>query len=382
MSCVINTTRNCRRVAQSGVTLVELLVSMAIALIVLTGVIQTMVDNKSKFIFAEHLGVIQENARFAMDELASEIRIAGNYGDCSLATSNVANTVNSVNAGIIFGSAIEGWDSSEGAGAFPANFPVDRIANTDAFVVRRADSSNAFAVGPNGVGPNSAGHIPSSATINVIGVHSIQDDTIMMVATPNCDQISIFQHQGGNPGKFVHNTGGGNANGNGGTNSINNCTKNLGGNFDCSAYSQNNNVATPITLPDGSLVMQFLNTFYYIAPSNIDNNIPALYKQYQTSSGAPVTTELLVGVENMQALYGIDVDNNGQADRYVAANLITGIAPLEWSNVVSVRLSLLFRSLDNVWIQNQIFVFEGANYNDRFARQRTTLTVQLRNIGL
>ena len=361
---------------QLGVTLVELLVSMLIAGIIFAGVIQTLLDNKRMFLLNEQLAVIQENARFAIEEIGRDVRIAGFTG-CSV-LSNVANTINVGVGGGYFGElGIEGWDSSEGAAAFPAQFNTDlwtfsdgAKSDPDAFVIRATDPDEDKTYNVT-TGPG--GHNSNSAAIPVNGIHSVDSCGVMAIVTPDCSQIAIFQHTGNSSNKLNHNTG---------TCSPGNCTtKRLFGDFDC------NNTAPGIqqNLPSGTKTMSLISNAYYIGRSSVDPSIPALYREELAnadSSKLSEATELLIGVENMQLQYGIDTNNNGQANTYVPADQVSGVAPLVWSNIVSLRVSLLLRSLNEIWPTNTVFSYNGESYSDRFMRQRVITTIQLRNKGL
>lgn len=90
---------------------------------------------------------------------------------------------------------------------------------------------------------------------------------------------------------------------------------------------------------------------------------------------------LVSGVENMQILYGEDVDGNGTADRYVASDFPT----LDMTRVVSVRVSLLFRSADPVEINpvQKTYNLNGTLYtptNFTYLRTQVNFTSTLRNL--
>ncbi|MDT8372197.1 MAG: PilW family protein, partial [Gammaproteobacteria bacterium] len=53
--------------------------------------------------------------------------------------------------------------------------------------------------------------------------------------------------------------------------------------------------------------------------------------------------ELIEGIENMQILYGEDTDADNTANYYVPA----GTGGLNMNQVVSIRISLLVRSMDD-----------------------------------
>lgn len=93
------------------------------------------------------------------------------------------------------------------------------------------------------------------------------------------------------------------------------------------------------------------------------------------------TQTLIANVENMQILYGEDLDGNGTADRYVYA----GYPTLDLSRVVSLRINLLFRSNDSVDLTPTpiTYYLNGATYtptDGSFLRQPLTFTVVLRNL--
>ena len=97
----------------------------------------------------------------------------------------------------------------------------------------------------------------------------------------------------------------------------------------------------------------------------------------------------------MQILYGVDEDADGAPNRYVRA----GDAPLDvaanWANVVSVRLAIIVRTVDQV---GQVTDLDTATYaindhdgssgarpvfnptDDRRRRRVFTTTAQVRNM--
>jgi len=88
---------------------------------------------------------------------------------------------------------------------------------------------------------------------------------------------------------------------------------------------------------------------------------------------------LAEGVDDMQILYGLDDDANGAANRYANAAAIT-----DWSEVVSVRLALLFNTTIAVESSDltQNYTLLGTtsgSYTDRLRRRVVTTTVTLRN---
>ncbi len=100
---------------------------------------------------------------------------------------------------------------------------------------------------------------------------------------------------------------------------------------------------------------------------------PALYWKRGNQSA----DELVEGIENMQIQYGEDTDGDRAVDIYRTADLVA-----DWENVVSVRIDLLVRSVeDNVTSQPQTYTFNGETVTptDRRLRQAFSTVISLRN---
>jgi len=70
------------RTIQRGFSLTELLVAMVIGLVLLGGLVTLMVNSKKNYAVQDYSARLQENARFAMQFLSYELRMAGFFG-CS-----------------------------------------------------------------------------------------------------------------------------------------------------------------------------------------------------------------------------------------------------------------------------------------------------------
>ena len=78
-----------------GFSIVELLIAVTIGLIILSGVINVVVKSKTNKLQQDEIAFIQDNARFVVETLTSEIRMAGYMGCASPSTSMIANSTNS-----------------------------------------------------------------------------------------------------------------------------------------------------------------------------------------------------------------------------------------------------------------------------------------------
>ena len=361
----------------AGLSLVELLVSMVIALVVLAGVIQSFVASKQSFIQESEVAYIQENARFAVDLISRDIRQAGNWG-CS-GSGNMANAFDGDLDSLVKSTAVEGFEG--GVSTLPA-YLTSADTNTDALIVRYGDTNNAQIVDQHTT-PSAIGLVSS-------GAYSVGE--IMVLSDANCDQAGIFAASAINGQTVSHAA------------NSKNCTGMLSGTFECgnctsSSYCSDGSVGDVMATGNnalysaGSMLLPFVGHAYFIDESTFDSNLPSLHRVSITTTGGvagSTTEELVSGIEDMQISYGVDNDivADGQANRYFTADQIPDdIASVAggnigWDRVVSIRIQLVMRSRNIVLPQNNTTAYLGNTPADRFLRQIVSTTVQLRNAGL
>ena len=101
-----------------------------------------------------------------------------------------------------------------------------------------------------------------------------------------------------------------------------------------------------------------------------------------SGSRSTAAVEIADGVENIQFVYGEDLDGDSIADRYVNETEVS-----KWGQVVSVNVSVLVRSLNAVATANTARSYQLSedaiiNTNDRYLRAVFTATIRLRNVIL
>lgn len=88
------------------------------------------------------------------------------------------------------------------------------------------------------------------------------------------------------------------------------------------------------------------------------------------------------GIENIQFLYGVDADTDGDADRYLNATAVGSASA--WQQVVSIKVGILVRSLEPVLPVAEAQAYEVLDTtlerNDRFQRAVYTTVIHLRNV--
>jgi len=350
---------------QDGLTLIEVMIAMVIGLLLLGGTVSMFISNKRIYKEQESMGRLQENARFAMNLLLHDIRMAG-YTGCSDDSQRVTNHVSGASGANIldFSNAVEGSESANNWQPSGSSEVVGKmVAGTDGISIRYLQNTGLQILPPYMTTTSSALH----ANVN----NGLVPGEIVGVS--DCDSADVFQISNSNPsgsGTVDHNTG---------TGSPGNATKNLQ-----KKYLGN------------ATIVRFISRRYYIGTGAWGG--PSLFR-YSVSqdkddvNGNGNTTEviahsdeLIQGVENMQILYGEDTSGNKIADTYVKANNVSS-----WANVVSVRISLLFQTTKpNTQDQPDTAVHKmlggssggGATVgpkNDYYRRRVVTATVQIRN---
>lgn len=290
---------------QIGLSLVELLVSMAIAMFLMAG-LAAVFGNSARTSNDLNRSLQQiENGRFAIQALTDQISLAGFYGrlpamlaapgtlpnPCAISDMAVLRTSTAF--------PVQGYDA-------PASSPLscipaaNHLPNTDILVIRRADTT----VTPAASLAASEVYIQTNAdsgnTANpIIALGDTANFTLRL--KDGTTQAPIRKYH-------VH------------IYFIAPCSIPAGGGSVCTGSSDDNGSPIP-TLKRLELRVD-----------TADNTLKLM------------TVSLVEGIENMQIDYGIDTDGDGIPE----GNYLTVPAAVaDWSNVMSVRLNLLARNLES-----------------------------------
>ena len=358
----VRTRKNIRRV--QGFGLVEVLVAITIGLILLAGAISMLATNKWTYRVVEHQSRIQENARYALETIARDLRTAGYFG--CLDNVKVANHVNGATGGSLLDTSIpvDGLENYDPAGAtanktwYPSGsvtMPTGIVTGSDAIGIRFLDPTTAVSIIPP-LMPTSSSAL-HTAPGNGLSVGQI-------VAVTDCDNADIFQITGpqdpDTTGTFNHNTGGGVLPGN--------ATGNLSKTYD-----------------DDATIMQMASVTYFIG-TGADGR-PALFRGVIPATGnmsVMDTRELIQGVEQMHILYGKDTTGDNVPDTYLKAGAAGLTTDVNWDSVINLRISIMVSSDEEVGqeVDNQARALLDENVaaaNDRRYRRVFTTTINMRN---
>lgn len=345
-----------------GFSLVELMVAMTIGLIILAAVSTLFVSSKQTYTTQDRLARLQENARFAMQFIIKDLRLTGYYGCVDeINADTVSNTLNnSTSFSYNAQTAMEGLNNATGTW-YPsgsATLPTGIASGTDAVTIRMADTNSPAYL--NQEMPNTSAVLKLNTYTDPLTntPYFNVGDIIMVSDCTSADIMQVTQVNTTDP-HLVHNSGAG---------SPGNSTQSLS-----KAYSPSGN---------GTRVMKFMTRQYFIATGASGN--PALFRQDNTAT--PV--ELVDGIESLQVLYGKDTDSDRVPNVYLKAG-DTGLqSAADWSSVVSVRIGILARTVNDkdTDIDSDAYDIDGDNTTDFTAsgdhhkRRIFQAAVQLRNL--
>jgi type IV pilus assembly protein PilW len=379
---------------QQGYTLVELLVAITLGLLLSAAVVQSYMSTRQTSRITEGVSRVQENARFALHFLTTDIRDAG-YSGC---IGQIRNKLNGDPSNYLsFKAPIQGWEytgtatGDSGDNAFelsgiPLHVPLESAAwvqatggssaNLPASLVGRVVAGSDVIYFKNFVELDLTikEHNGSSTPIVVQSAHDLEDKSILLVG--NCSEAELFQHLSNGNGNQVSVTaseGNGDDPGNRHTGSTQSWSRD---------YDFNDTF------------FGFKQTYFYIGQGA--SGLPSLFRY---SSGLPISVqtpnlvssnleELVEGIETMQLLYGEDVTGDDNPNRYVSAHQVS-----DWNAIVSVRVGLLMMSPNAATDQDQsealgnaYTLLDGIEFthaiDDLTLRYALNNTIKLRNRGL
>lgn len=306
-----------------GYSLIELMVAITLGLVLLAGVLKVFISSKQGYQVQQSSGRTQESTRFALEYFERYIRLADLWSGVKPANITVDGSV-TYGSGAAGSNCKDAWvinpqdgihgyagASSQSGLADPPQTCVgsNYVPYSDILVVRSASPDGYTVTGS----ASSSGGSGSSSGSASSGLYA---------AVNSSSGGYWVRSQAGLKGEvFDHNT-------------LSTATSDIPGDYD-----------------SGVLNYPFQATIFYL--KNVDTGqgtTPTLYALTTPIPGNALSDQPLAdGVEMLKFEYGVDTNNDLAVDEYLPASSINASSTPNWSQVITVRVSMIVRgdTLDN-----------------------------------
>lgn len=372
-----------------GVSLVELMIAMVIGLVLMLGVIQIFSASQTASRLSEGVSRTQENARFALDFLERDIRMAGHMG----CVNDQAHIVKGMGDPVTHLGVVPGSGS-----------PLDFRVSIQGYEAPGTKPNDTIRLGETWQAPT----LPAATRLNTLGPAAVggSDVLVLRYLAPEgvpVDQISLDSGNSTltmNADRLARVTAGGVD------------TPKLFGIADCShvnifqgTLGTGKITANGVDLsrftaqPTGQTMLYRAESLVYYVGRNADTGLPGLRRARANEAGAYTSNEEVVeGIESLQLLYGLDTTINISTATPPAGN-ITQLADAttvgagtgadiaaQWLRVGQVKVGLLAVSPMPSSAATPVspvtalgVTFSNAAANDGRYRTSYEVTIALRN---
>jgi type IV pilus assembly protein PilW len=344
-----------------GFSMIELMVALVITLILLAGIGQIFLSSKKSFVIQNSLARIQENGRYAMDVLVSDLRRAGYWGG------NADITTISGSQGINTATTDECADTTTGASDWSRMLGRNIYGLDLSGTEKPSDTGNDYGcIKDAGATPYVRGDVLLVRYAHPSSIGSITKPLPCNQPAPNttikdCYPNEYFLRSSLFRGRLFQ-----------GKNS---------------ESTENNLVAPAIRTAELVAHAYYIGTSSNASACPADGAVPSLYR-ISLVNGAFSAEEVAYGVDNLQIKYGIDTSGDNVVNRYYDADEIdsTDTAKPDWEDVIVARVWLLVRAEcpetgytnDNTYAMSENYTpvdTAGRGYR----RKLYTSTIKLRN---
>ncbi len=315
-----------------GFSMVELMVALVITLILMAGVSQIFLSSKKSYVIQDTLGRMQENGRYAMEIITTDLRRSGYWGGNADINAIEDNTPAGDNNGNKI--ATDNGTCSDANWARMLTYPI----------FGKDDNRTDY------------GCLPSDDTHvgDILVVRYAAPWIVGGVTTPNFQNNQYYIRSSLFEGRL---------------------------------FRGQDQAANPLT---GAAVRtsELVSNGYFIHTStNSDASkctgsdaIPSLYR-IALRNGALSSEEIAYGVDQFQVQYGLDTNGDATVDSYVNAPAASNTT--SWGQVIAARIWILVRAEcpETGFTNSNTYSIGNVDYtpNDGYRRQLFTSTISLRN---
>ncbi|MBX2838166.1 MAG: PilW family protein [Gammaproteobacteria bacterium] len=305
--------------SQRGLSLVELMISITLGLVLIAGVLSVFLGSKKSADFNTALSGLQESARFAMNSIVSDARMAGHQGCIDINSSSAIIRADAAPTDNFFDSAVsasEVTSANSWTPDAPLGFTIPTgngapVIGTHAISLQYG-SPETFTIQPMGTvaDPLVLDNADSGLTVGDLAIVS------------NCQVADLFEITGAAGSSLLHAA-----------------AKNRGDNRLSAPFGAAGAV-------NRARVMRFEANIYYVGDTGrTDSNgaaVTALYRQTLPYSNPPI--EMVEGVSNLKVKLGFRDPDAGPDLTFVEPQDSAGIP----GHVEAVQIGFLMQSFDEV----------------------------------
>jgi len=315
---------------QAGFTLVEIMITMLLSLVLGIAIVTVFVNNSHSFNQDDNVLRMQDDARYALQQIAFDLSMAGHYAEL-LSPANVVQDA-SLAIGTDCGpAAVPNWTyltTQPATGVSLSLIALDNVTSAQVVAGHSCFGGGEVAPGTDVVSIKRVAGAESTVPRNG-GIYLRTNGTVgLLFRSPLIGAPTI-----------------------------------------------------PIALPRTE--WEYRPTIYYIRQfaNTPGDNVPTLCRKVLAGGGPSMISECIAtGIENLQFEYGIDTSDDGNPNAYVSAPTVA-----ELQNVVSARIFLLARTtdIDTRHANQKTFSLSNSpNYTpaDSFHRRVFSTTVAIQNI--
>lgn len=295
-----------------GVSLIELMVALVIGTLLVLGMVQVFAASRAAYLLSEGMGRVQENARFALDFLQRDIRMAGHFGCVNDQAHRQSNNLRShfpANGALDFGFSIRGYENADPAGITlnPA-----RLSGTDVIVLRFLRGTG---IPVQAIDPVARTIDVNAAQWDVLTDGGVASPSLFGIADCSFADVFAAQSVAAGAGRVV-----------------------APGGVDLSLYGTQPG-GGPATLYRADVLV------YYVG--NGAGGRPSLWRARIGAGGAVTSEELVEGIENLQFRYGLDQGPANDLTGYVSSQATAssvGAGETDWRRVGQVQVGVVAAS--------------------------------------
>lgn len=314
---------------QRGLTLVELMIAMVLAMVFAAAIMSIFTANRASFKQDENLLRMQDDARHALHEISYDLMMAGHYADLLQPASVTPDPG-------LFG----------GADCGPTGLPD--------WIYRTWDAGSGQSLSLSSVDNASASAINSS--FSCIASAEFQEGT---------DVVAIKRVAGGASSPAIAGR------------------VYLRTNGTVGLLYREPTSTPPVVVPVPNADWEYRPRIYYVRSyaNTPGDDIPTLCRKTLTNGTSSIQTECIAtGIENLQLEFGIDTNGNGDPNLY-----LSDPTPAQMQDAVSARIFLVARTTDSSIQYDNAKTYSVSNFpaftpNDGFHRRVLYTTVGLKNL--